>query len=179
MRHVLFDTETTQLVENSLQPLHKQPHIFEIFGMVLDDKKGWKEVDRFHAFINPRVPISDEVIRITGVDPKALVNKPTWIDIAHEVQEFFASGDAVVAHNLSYDLSVVNFEMARIERAFRWPAKKVCTVEATEHLKGFRLNLTALHTELFGVGFEKAHSAENDVRAMGRCYVELHKRGEI
>lgn len=179
MRHLIFDTETTNLIHNSLQPLGKQPRIIELFGLVLDDSKDWNEVETFHSYFNPEVPIPAEVTKITGIDNDKVKAAPSFIDRAHDVKDFFGNADVVVAHNLAYDTQVLDFEFARIQQAFLWPLRKVCTVEASEPLKGYRLNLNALHTELFGEGFESAHRAENDVRATARCYVELVKCGEI
>lgn len=179
MIHFLFDTETTNLVHNTLQPLHKQPRIIEFFGMMLDDSADWKEVGSLHSYLDPGTPINADVVRITGITDDMVKGQPKFLSFAPELRAALVSADVVVAHNLSYDLTVVNFEFQRIEQPCEWPSRKICTVEATEHLKGFRLSLTALHTELFGEAFEKAHSAENDVRAMARCYVELHKRGEL
>lgn len=179
MRHLIFDTETTNLIHNTLQPLAKQPRIIELFCLVLDDSKDWGEVETFHSYFNPGITIPAEVTKITGIDDAKVRDQPSFIDRAHAVVDLFRNADAVVAHNLSYDMNVIDFEFTRLQREFRWPQRKVCTVEATESIKGYRLNLNALHTELFGEGFESAHRAENDVRATARCYVELVKRGEI
>lgn len=179
MKHLIFDTETTNLVHNSLQPLHKQPRIIEFFGLMLDDEKDFNEVGSLHCMINPGMPISAEVTRITGIKNEDVAGKPKFNAFIDEIEKIIGSADCIIAHNLSYDLSVTNFEFERLKRKLKWPTRRVCTVEATEHMKGFRLNLMALHTELFGEGFEKAHSAENDVRATARCYVELCKRDII
>lgn len=177
MRHLIFDTETTNLIHNSLQPLDKQPRIIEFFGMVLDDT-DWSEISILHKFFNPGIVISEEVVKITGVTNARLAHEPSFSKEASLIKAFINSAHVVVAHNLSYDKSVIDFELRRLGESLEWPAG-ICTVEATEHLKGYRLSLTNLHTELFGVPFEKAHSAEHDVRALARCYIELVKRGEI
>src|SRR5690606_17860149 len=117
------------------------------------------------------------VTKITGITQDQLLGKPRFVEVADGWQEFTQKADVVVAHNLSYDIAVTQFEYQRLERSISWPERKVCTVEATEWVKGYRLSLTNLHIELFGEAFDSAHSAENDVRAMGRCYVELHNRG--
>jgi DNA polymerase III epsilon subunit-like protein len=185
MIHLLFDTETTNLVHNSLQPLTKQPRIIEFFGLFLDDKADWAEVGTVHSYINPGVPIPEKVTEITRITDAMLVGKPSWKEFQTSVSAALQRADVVVAHNLSYDMTVVEFEYERnggLHSAGTmppWPERRICTVEATEHIKGFRLSLTNLHLELFGEGFEKAHSAENDVRAMARCYKELVRRGEI
>ena len=71
------------------------------------------------------------------------------------MRAFFETVDMVVAHNVSYDMGVMDFEQMRVnpDEKFPWPAMQLCTVEATEHLKGHRLNLTALHEHLFGCKF--------------------------
>lgn len=179
MKHFLFDTETTNLIHNTLQPLHKQPHIIELFGLVLDDQQDWAEVGTINWLIKPPVPIEAKITEITGITNDMVATAPAWAEKAAEFISFMTPIDVVVAHNLSYDMAVVSFEMQRSGLPLRWPERRTCTVEATEHLKGYRLKLVQLHELLFGVGFEAAHRAENDVRAMARCYVELHKRGEL
>lgn len=179
MKHCIFDTETTSLIHNSLQPLHKQPKIIEFFAMILDDEKEFAEVGTVHSYIDPGQPISAEVTKITGITQDQLKGKPKFVELADEIGAALGRSDVVVAHNISYDMAVVDFEFKRLERTFAWPDRRVCTVEASESIKGHRLSLTALHTELFGEAFDKAHSAENDVRATARCYIELIRRGEI
>jgi hypothetical protein len=73
---------------------------------------------------------------------------------------------------------MVEIEMQRHGCDIIWP-EKICTVEMTEHMDGFRLSLTALHEKLFGEAFKGSHRASADVHAMKRCYSELIKRGEI
>lgn len=179
MKHLLFDTETTGLVHNSGQPIHKQPQAIEIFGLLLDDEAGWLEVSSFHSYMDPGVPLPEIVTKITGITNEMVKGKPQFREIARGWDEFMDTADVIVAHNLSYDLAVLGFEYQRCGLAFSPPEKRICTVEQTEWMKGHRLSLTNLHTELFGEAFEKAHSAENDVRAMARCYIELHNRGDL
>lgn len=183
MKHLIFDTETTDLISNSLRPIDKQPRIIEFFGLMLDDQKDWEEVSTLHKLLNPGVVIPDVITKITGLDAETIKNAEKFDSFANELAEFINKADVIVAHNLSYDISVVNFEFARIEKKDKlpqwfWPRKKICTVELTEAMKGYRLNLGALHQELFNEPFNGAHRAEHDVRALARCYVELIKRGE-
>lgn len=177
MKHLILDIESTNLVLNSLQPLSKQPRVIEIFGLMLND--SLKETGTFHSYVNPGVPIPPKVTEITGLKDEDVASAPKFEEIAEKFQKFVKKADVLVAHNLSHDVAIIDFEFKRLGQKFIWPRRRTCTVEATEHLKGHRLNLSALHIELFGKGFEKAHSAEGDVRATARCYVELLKRGEL
>lgn len=182
MRHMIFDTETTSLIQNSLQPLKKQPRIVEFFGLVLKDKieGGFEEVETIYSRFDPEgTPMHPEATKATGITSEMLIGEPLFAKFTTLLKRTIESCDVVVAHNLSFDMAIVDFEMKRANQTVGWPAGRICTVEATESMKGYRLNLGTLHTELFGAGFEKAHSAEHDVRATARCYQELIKKGEV
>jgi len=86
--------------------------------------------------------------------------------------------DEIVAHNMSYDKAVIDFEMKRLGKKIRWP-DLICTVESTEYMKGHRMNLATLHEFLFGEPFAGAHRAENDVRATTRCFLQLREMGVV
>lgn len=176
MKTLVFDTETTDLIKNKLQPLDRQPHIIEFFGVSLDLEGN--ELYTYHFMFDPGFKISDEVTRITNITPEMLVGKPKFKEHAEEIKAIIEKHDEVVAHNLSYDKSMIDFEMKRAGLEVEWP-DLVCTVEATEHVKGFRLNLNALHELLFGEGFTGAHRAENDVRALANCFRELRTSGSV
>ena len=176
MKTLVFDTETTDLIKNKLQPLDKQPFIIEFFGLSLDLEGN--ELCEYHFMFNPGFDISESVTSITKITNEMLVGKPKFGDHALEIKKIIEFHDEVVAHNLSYDKSIVDFEMKRAGLEVEWP-DLVCTVEATEHIKGFRLNLNALHELLFGEGFTGAHRAENDVRALANCFRELRTTGSV
>ena len=178
MLALIFDTETTGLVANSLQGEKHQPRVIEFFAQMVDEESG-QAVEELEFFCDPRIPLTEEITRITGIKPEDLVGAPRWAEMAGQVSDLIGRADKVVAHNLSYDQFVVEAEMARAGQPVVWPARRVCTVEGTEHLKGHRLNLSALHELLFGEPFAGAHRARVDVQALTRCYLELLKRQEI
>lgn len=174
----VFDTETTGLIKNHRLPLDRQPKVIEFYGELVDTETG--EVMLEVEFLaNPGFPLEQIVIQITGLTDDKLKDAPPFSDNIHRVLDFFEAAEAAVAHNLSYDMGMLNFEARRSEATIPWPEKKVCTVAGTEHLKGHRLNLSKLHNELFGEPFEGAHRAREDVKALTRCYLELLKKGEL
>lgn len=181
MNHIIFDTETTGLLENSLMPLERQPYIIELFALKCDDDGN--ELDQWHSLFTPPVKLTEEIVKITGIHASDLAGAPHWRDRAASFMAFIGDGDVLVGHNLMFDLEMVTNELTRCDSSMAdvWHLhmEKLCTVEATEHLKGFRLNLTGLHEYLFGLGFPGAHRAEADVRATKLCYFELLKRGLI
>lgn len=183
MRAIGFDTETTGLVKSRFAKLSMQPHITEFFGLVVHqvtENGPWSEVETFHSLFDPGTPLDKDVQRITGLTDKMLANEPKFVEKAHQIKSLLESCDIVFAHNLGFDMAMVDFEMERAGIEVNWSnVRMVCTVEATEHFKGRRLKLIELHEHLFGEGFENAHRAENDVRPMVRCFIKLWEDGVI
>jgi len=182
---IVFDTETTDLIKNSLVTLDKQPRIIELYAVNIsppdDDGGEWIRNGEIEMLFNPGISIPEVSQKITGISDDMVSDCPTIGDRWDEIRNFFSGGDEVVAHNLFYDLSVMNFEQKRVSDNddFPWPESQICTVEATEFLKGYRLSLTALHEELFGTGFPEAHRARNDVEALVLCYKRLYGLGYL
>lgn len=177
MKTLIFDTETTALIQNRLVAEANQPRIIEFCGGLYDSEAQLiRELD---FLCDPGVPITEEITKITGIKPEDVAGKKRFASHAADVRELIAEADVVVAHNLTYDMAVVNFELGRLQTAVEWPVDLVCTVEGTEHLLGYRLNLSALHQFLFDEPFSGAHRAKVDVTALARCYFELVRRGEL
>jgi DNA polymerase-3 subunit epsilon len=177
MKHLVFDTETTDLIANSARALSLQPYVFEIAGIVWDDFDNSETLH--HWKIDPGAPISKAATKKTGVTNEMVQGRPRFREIAPAVREMIEKSDCIVAHNLSFDRMMITLEFSRISETVAWPKRTVCTVESTEHLQGFRLSLEHLYENLFNERFEHAHQAEADARATLRCYRELLKRGEI
>lgn len=174
---LLFDTETTGLIENHMIPLAKQPHIIEWYSVLVDFDTG-AVLQELEFLIRPPVPLSDDIIRITGLTDDTLKDKPPFSSHAATIKEAVESAPLIVAANLSFDQEMTDFEFERLNTPVTWPPG-LCTVEATVHLKGFRLKLVQLHELLFGQGFPSAHRARIDVEAMARCVAQLIQNGEL
>jgi len=178
MRAFIFDTETTGLVKNSLVPLSSQPRIIEFFGHTVNDETG-EVLNEIEFFCNPGVELEAVITRITGIKSEELKDAKPFRAYAAQICEMVAVADAVVAHNLSFDMALVEADCARSGCSPKWPARLICTVEQTEWIKGHRLSLGNLHEELFGEPFAGAHRARHDVMALTACYLELRKRGDL
>lgn len=175
---LVFDTETTGLIRNGVLPLDRQPEIVEFYGCYVDLESG-KIIKELERVFKPSRKMGDDVIKIHGITNEMVEKAPPFAAFAREIMEFIEGADVVIAHNLSYDLEIVELECCkRLGEAIAWP-RKLCTVEQTAHLKGYRLSLTVLHEMLFGEKFPSAHRARHDVIALTRCCVELRKRGLI
>jgi DNA polymerase-3 subunit epsilon len=177
MRALIFDTETTNLISNHSMKLDQQPSIVEFCGWVVDLATGNVEGE-LDLLIKPPNGVTEETTKITGLTDEMLKDEPTFAEQAYDIKNFIEGREAVIAHNLSFDAEMIDLEFERLGQKITWP-RKICSVEQSLHLKGFRLKLSDLHELLFGEKFEGAHRARVDVKALTRCCVELFKRGEI
>lgn len=176
VKTLLIDTEATDLIRNTLLPLDKQPRVFELCGVLVDD--DWSVVREIDFRCDPGVPIPEMAERITGIRTADVAGLPPLADFWPDVKDVMAAADRLVAHNLTYDLQVLRFEAERLGDDLPVPDDLLCTVEATIHYRGFRLSLTRLYEHLFGETFVDAHRAKSDVMALMRCYRALVERGD-
>lgn len=177
---ICFDTETTNLTSPEAAPLEQQPRVMELAAIILDDKT-LKEQRRFEFLCDPRMPIPLESIKITGITNEMVKGKPPFVKFVPELTEFFLGQRIVAAHNLSFDLTVLRYELQRLGKvtAFPWPPTQLCTVEKTVALHGYRMKLGDLHLELTGREHKDAHRAMADVEALCDVVRVLRKKGIV
>lgn len=180
----VWDTETTGLIEHSARPLNRQPRIVELCALLLDVRGDGTATEEglFNELFSVPERLSPEITRVTGIKADDLAGKPPIAQRWRDVELFFGRAGTWVAHNASFDSAMMHLEAKRLGRP--WPpngmdAKLVCTVEQTEFLFSKRPRLSDLHAHLFGEPHTGAHRAEQDVRALARCYCELIKRGDM
>lgn len=185
MKALIFDTETTGLPKNRTIKLDLQPEIIEFAAKMVNLKTG-KVLKSYQTLIKPSKPLSDTpafgdkktITQITGITNEMLASAPSFKEVSKEIFTMIQKAPVAIAHNLSFDAEMIDIEAERLKIELAWP-RKICTVEATIAMKGFRLNLTKLHLELFGKEFEGAHRAMGDVEALTPICVELFKRGML
>ncbi len=180
MKAFIFDTETDALISNKIVRQEKWPRVIEFCGKVYDTEKK-TVTSTINTLIKSGRKIPKEVVEITSITDDMIVDAPRLQDVADQIRNIAQACDVIVAHNLSFDKMVMELEAKRLELSpfFRKEQRLFCTVEATEHYKGHRLNLNALHEYLFSEPFTGAHRAEVDVDALVRCFAEIYNRGEV
>lgn len=174
---IIFDTETTGLLKASIVDLDKQPKIIELAAIKLDDTT-FEELGRIEFLVQPGHELPKEIIKITGLTDEKLKDAKTFEHHYQKLVDFFIGERFLVAHNISFDMGMLKNDLARIGRMtqFPYPPVQICTVNQTIKIKGYRLNLSAMHQHLFGETFKEAHRAMNDVEALARCVKELFKQ---
>lgn len=107
MREIVFDTETT-----GLDPV--QGHRLVEIGCV-ELLNRFPTGKTFHRYINPERDMPPEAFAVHGLSIEFLKDHPLFVTVADEFLAFI--GDApLVAHNGYFDLSFVNFELARASK---------------------------------------------------------------
>ena len=182
MLNCIFDTETSDLIKNSVIPVGKKPRMIEFCGVLATD--DGEIVDELDLLIDPGITISATITKVTGIKPGDLAGQPKIEDVIDRIAKFIGRADRIIAHNLAFDKSILVTEVERIGFSIFgyeefWPKNEICTVEASLHYLGYRLSLQVLHRHLFNEGFTGAHRAKTDVAALIRCFFEMKKRGDV
>jgi DNA polymerase III epsilon subunit-like protein len=177
---IIFDTETTGLPGPDAMLLDKQPHIIEFAAVKLDDET-LVQTDEIEFLSHPGMRLPDEIIKITGITDADLADKKPFSAWIPKLQEFFLGERIIIAHNCEFDCKLLEINLRRNGKQyhFPWPIKRFCTVEATTHIKGYRLKLADLYNlATDGGAFKDAHRAINDVKALAVC-VRWMKKEEL
>jgi DNA polymerase-3 subunit epsilon len=128
--------------------------------------------------LKPKIPLSEELMKIHRITNDMLKDKPSFGDIFDDFAAFVTGADELIAHNLAFDRSMIANEMLRIDKLlnFPWPRIHTCTVEMSMPIEQRRLSLGNLHKYATGKTHEGAHRAKADVFALVRCYHWLKER---
>ena len=190
MKYLFFDTETTGLPKNykaSPTELDNWPRVIQIAFALFDDDGL---IMQFEALIKP--------------DNWEIPNQKFWIDNGFSTEQSMANGidinialakfienlnecDILIAHNLNFDLPIVQSEMIRLDLKADKKPKKFCTMISTTNVcklpsgrGGYKWpKLEQLHHYLFKSGFDGAHDALSDVMATAKCFFKLKDTNQI
>ncbi len=164
-RFAVFDTETTGLTVHPLARLDQQPRIIEFAGIITD---GVEILAELEFICNPGIAIEAIITEITGLTNKDLDDKPPFSNFVDDVGKFFAAADVAVAHNLSFDKALLEYDMIRAGLPFDklgFPAIHCCTVEQTMPMYGRRMRLNELY-ELHVGEYVQKHRAMDDIKLL-------------
>jgi len=184
--YLFFDTETTGLPKNYNAPvtdLDNWPRLVQIAWMSYD-KNGNMLSEATHIIKPNGFEIPEQASNIHGVTTAKAISEGLALE---EVLSIFIAVmkkcQYLVAHNMSYDIKIIEAEFLRTTLANDLKDKHtICTKElATEFCAidgpyGYKWpKLSELHIKLFGTDFEDAHDALVDVRATAKCFWEMKK----
>jgi len=175
---IILDTETTGLPKPSAAGLDAQPHIIE-FAAVKVDVRNMKIIDRIEFLCKPPIVLPKDVPKWSGITEAMLEGKPSFGSHFEELAQFFLAESEGVAHNAAFDFALMEFEMTRARKMglFPWPMRRICTVEATHHIKNHRIKLGDLYKMATGKEIQNAHRAMGDVESLYEIVCWMHKKG--
>lgn len=149
-----FDLETTgisithdRIVEIAVLKIHPNG---------LKETKTW--------LVNPTIPIPKEASDIHGIKDEDVADKPTFKEIAKQVDEFMSHCDLGGFNSNRFDIPLLVEELLRVDIDFKIPSRKFVDVQTIFH-KMEQRNLTAAYKFYCGKSLENAHSAEADITA--------------
>ncbi|MDQ8209468.1 3'-5' exonuclease [Coraliomargarita sp. SDUM461003] len=185
--HLIIDTETTGLTPLSFvtERNYKQwPRMIQIaWGLVGKDSI---EIDH-RALIRPdgfKIPYS--AMRIHGITQQQAEEEGEDLQLQLKtLNNVMKDADSIVAHNLNFDLGIIQSEAMRIDFPLTFPEKRYCTAymgqtylrkEKKQRLANFP-RLGELHKELLGFDYEPKHDALADVIACAGVFEHLRRLG--
>jgi len=182
--YLFFDTETNGLPKTWAAPINDTdnwPRIIQ-FAMVLFDEHGTL-IDSYLTLVKPdgwKVPEEPFWLEKGYTTSKLEESGLPMIHGLEKFCELMYQSKYLVAHNIAFDRPIVICEMERYKVKYhgRKPGL-ICTMKGTQHMFGKWPKLIDLHKHLFGVEFDGAHDALEDVFATARCFFELKRRGFI
>jgi DNA polymerase-3 subunit epsilon len=127
----------------------------------------------FHAYINPKKPMPREAERVHGLSDAFLQDKPVFRQVAPLFLKFIA-GKKLVIHNASFDLGMLNAELARLGRD---PLDNEVedTLQLSRKVRPGRKHTLDLICKEYGVDLSKRvqHGALLDAELLAGAYLGL------
>jgi DNA polymerase III alpha subunit (gram-positive type) len=159
-KFLVHDTETTGLTVHPEASIGLQPRVIEFAGIITD---GVEVLDQFEFMCNPGIALEEIITKITGLTNADLDDKPFFMDFIDELEKFWGVADVAVAHNLSFDKSLLMYEFRRAGQELgNYPSIPCCTVEQTMHQFGRRMKLQDLY-EMYCGPYVQKHRAMDDI----------------
>ena len=152
---VFFDVETTGL--NVLKD-----RILQIAIIKFTREKT--EPDTLKMLINPGIPISNESIKIHGITPADVANKPTFRQVAKQLYDFIGDADLAGYNSNRFDIPMLMEEFYRAGFDFDIEKRRLIDVQRLFYKMEPR-TLKAAYRFYCGKELVDAHDALVDVQA--------------
>lgn len=181
--YLIFDTETTGLINYQASPSHSsQPHIVQL-GAILEDDNGEIKA-QIDLLIKPdgwTVPPEAAAVHHISTEDCEKYGVP----ISSALSVFFnmkKQASIVIGHNVDYDYRMINSEVARLGKPFFLDdIPKICTMKSSTDLVripkargGFKWpKLSETYKFFFNEELQNAHNATVDLLATSRIFRHL------
>ena len=196
MKITVFDTETTGFFPKDFKSLDECPYVVQ-FGSITYDTETNQIISSINEIIKlaENIEIPQKTIEIHHITKEISNEKGVDIrDILCKFNEQLKMSDVLIAHNIEYDINIINYECRRYDIPFEYYNMKensaFCTMRSgTNVCKIPKVNargkyfkwptLEELHKHLFGVDLQNLHDAYNDLIVCLRCYMYMNFKIDI
>ena len=164
-KFVVFDTETTGLNSYS-------DKLIEIAGVKYE---GGKITDVFTSLIDPEVYIDDKITALTGISNDDVAGQEK-VDTVIPKFLNFVDGYPLVAHNISFDLEFITYNIAILDLENKFKTKKFYdTLILSQTLLPVGVSNHKLGTlaECLNIEVGNLHRAKDDCEACGSLFLKL------
>lgn len=133
-------------------------------------------VDSFYSLINPEVRFNPYNVNVHHITERMVQDAPTWPELWPHIQSFFTPEQLVVAHNATFDVSVVRKSLERYQIApvqFQY----IDTVRTSKHfypeLPNHKLDTVS---RALNIDLQHHHNALDDSYACARILLAEEKQ---
>ena len=202
MSAIIFDTETTGLptyVFRKGRRVKKLPHMLQLSWILYNYENCVIESSHDHIIrLNDDVEITEGSIKVHKITPEIMKEKgEDVIDVLKQFNHDLQKANYVVAHNIKFDLSIIQKEYQRngIINYFDVLSKDtimycsmlygndLCKIMVNDYVNGGKKpkypRLEELHYYLFKEKLTGLHDAFNDVLVCLRCFCKMIKDVDI
>ncbi len=167
IREIVFDTETTGFDPTTGDKLVEIGAV-ELINHIPTGRT-------YHQYINPEREVPEEVVKVHGLTTEFLKDFPVFADVAQDWVDFVGEDGILVAHNATFDMKFINYELNKLGyQGYDWN-RVVDTLEiAKNKFPGQRNNLDVL-CKRFGIdnSARTFHGALLDAQLLAEVYLEL------
>lgn len=167
LREIVFDTETT-----GFDPA-RGDKLVEIGAIELINHVPTGRT--YHQYINPERDVPEDVVKVHGLTNEFLDSYPNFEKIAQEWVDFVGDDGILVAHNATFDMNFINYQLKELGFEAYSNDRVIDTLEiAKSKFPGQRNNLDVL-CKRFGIDNSKRtfHGALLDAELLAEVYLEL------
>ena len=172
---IAVDTETTGLLVPDCFPMEMQPRIIEISAILFDIDNG-EYVDEISEYVNPFVSIPRKITGITGITNADVRDAPIWENLVSLLAVLGQQSRFIFAHNAVFDKRVIEYNCKMFEANNPFEQNDWgCTMIESQWIQSKPIKMLDLYEYLFSTPLNQTHRAREDVEALIKICVELHK----
>ena len=162
-RYVVFDVETPNRYNNRMSAIG------------ISVVEGRTVIDSFFSYVDPEQPLDWFNTQLTGIDEDTVADAPTFPELWEKIEPLFSSG-ILVAHNASFDMSVLKKCLRDYGITWRSSVPYCCTMQIGRHiLPGIQHRLNDL-CDYYGICLDH-HKADSDSSAAADILIRYMDSG--